>query len=109
MNCTSIGGDDIMRKITELASKAFWDNEYFKLDNTMVLNGVMQLHRTNIAVYADGVLTLNTDGYRTNTTKERLNGLLRWVDRKIYQKKGIWYIEFLGDSVEFKDGMEIKL
>ena len=100
-----------MRKITINASKAFWDNEYFKQDNTMVLNGVMQLHRTNIAIYADGVLTLNTDGWYSATTKERLNGVLDRLGYKVYQKKGVWYVynSQNEESIEFKDGMEFKL
>lgn len=77
-----------MRKITNEAQKAFWDNGYFKQDNTTVLNGTMQLYKTMIAIWADGLLTLNSGGYRTVTTKERLNGALSRMGYQIRQRKG---------------------
>lgn len=100
-----------MRKITKLASKAFWDNDYFKLDNTMVHNGIMTLHRTIIAKQANGVLTLDTDGYRTNTTKERMNGVLDSLGWKVFQKKGIWYLynSQTEESIEFVDNIQLRL
>ena len=100
-----------MRKITENAVNAFYSNGYFKQDNTMVLNGVMQLHRTNIAILKDGKLFLNTDGYTTNTTKERLNGVLEVHRMYIKQKDFQWYLvnKNTNEMFDFVDGMEVTL
>ncbi len=100
-----------MRKITELASKAFWDNGYFKQDNTTVLNSVMQLHRTNIAIYADGMLTLNTDGWYSNTTKERMNGVLNRLGWSVFQKNCKWYLynSQTEESIPFVDGIQLRV
>ena len=100
-----------MRKITNEAEKAFWDNGYFKQDNTTVLNGTMTLYRTMIAVWGDGLLTLNTDGYRTNTTKERLNGVLSRMGWQIRQHKGEWYVRNsqTEETILFYDGMQFRI
>ena len=100
-----------MRKITDQAQKAFWNNGYFKQDNTTVLKGTMALHGTMIAVWGDGLLTLNTDGYRTNTTKERLNGVLERLGWRISQRKGDWFVfnSQTEESVLFYDGMQFRI
>lgn len=106
-----------MRKITNDAVNAFYSNGLFSRDNTHVyinLDGenCLKLHDTVIAkIQRDGILWLNTDGWRTNTTKERLNGLLDGLGLKIYQRKGKWYVMNLSneESVNFFDGMEIVL
>lgn len=100
-----------MRKITDQAQKAFWDNGYFKQDNTTVLNGTMTLHNTMIAVLGDGILTLNSGGYRTNTTKERLNGVLNRLGYQIRQRKGEWsiYNSQTEESFLFVDGIQLRL
>lgn len=100
-----------MRKITNEAQKAFWDNGYFKKYNTIVLNGTMTLHRTMIAVWGDGVLTLNSGGYRTLTTKERLNGVLSRMGYQIRQRKGEWivYNSQTEENVLFYDGMQFRI
>lgn len=100
-----------MRKITELASKAFWNNDYFKRDNTTVHNGIMTLHRTIIAKQVNGVLTIDTDGYLTNTTKERLNGVLMSIGWKIYQKDFKWYLYNFTtkETIPYQDNIKLKL
>jgi hypothetical protein len=72
------------------------------------------LHYTPIAiVYADRVI-INTGGWRTNTTKSRLNAILwEYCATHIYQHDFTWYL--LGsddalnraDSVDVIDGMSI--
>ena len=87
-----------MRKITELASSAFKHYEPFKLGNTQVvvnpLGGVsIKLHGNTIATLCGSVLVMRDCGYRTNTTKERLNGICKelGVGKCFTQKKGAWY------------------
>ena len=100
-----------MRKITMEAQKAFWDNGYFKRDNTTVLNGIMTLHSTIIASHSDRFLSLNSGGYRTNTTKERLNGVLHRLGFVIKSKQGEWsiYNSQNGESFLFVDGIQLRL
>lgn len=50
-----------------------------------------QLHDTEIMRNVDGVITLNSGGYKTVTTKSRLNDILPH-EIGIYQKAGIWYL-----------------
>lgn len=79
-----------MRNITEASVKAFKDAKNFKLSNTEVFNGgyvQMYLFGNLIAQMRDGVLLIKDAGRRTNTTKERLNGILNAYNLGgIYQK-----------------------
>lgn len=99
-----------MRKITEEATRAFHNGYDFKKDNTEVVkneDGIrFYLHGNCIAkkVYGDG-LYLSHCGWETNTTKERLNGILYpYQDRYIYQKDFQWYLHEDGKDKEFAPG-----
>src|SRR5258706_10774935 len=49
-----------------------------------------RLHSTDVVVrHADGSATLNSGGWRTVTTKERLN---RYAPCRVYQEKFAWYV-----------------
>ena len=63
----------------------------------------LKLHATDIAtLYPSGAVTLNSGGWRTATTKERLSLLVR-----INQERGQWYVT-VGERVYlFRDGMTI--
>jgi len=85
-----------MRKITEQAVNAFMNAQEFKSSNTRieVLTNVtiMYLHENAIAYrYNDPekTISITNAGWKTNTTKERLNGI---PNVNIYQKKGVWYL-----------------
>ena len=82
-----------MRKVTELAVKAFFNKKAFSLSNTTVFidrNGTvfMSLHSNIIAMLnTDGRLFISNAGWSTKTTKERLNGILEYCKKnKIYIK-----------------------
>lgn len=61
-----------------------------------------RFHHTDIIIkHKDGSFTLTSGGWKTKTTKERLNEL---TGSRISQSRGIW---FIGD-VPFQDGMKIK-
>lgn len=85
-----------MRQITKEASNSFIYGKNFNKANTKVEvmdNGDtrLYLHGHNIALFQldKGTLHVTNCGYFTNTTKERLNGLL---GVNICQKKGKWYL-----------------
>lgn len=62
----------------------------------------IRLHDTDIVVFRDGGgLVLNTGGWLSVTTKERLN---RYTAAGISQKAGVWYMK---DGSLFYDGMVI--
>ena len=93
-----------MRKITQEAIRAFENNREFKRGNTQVIiEGLwtyLVLHGHKIAgtCIFDGPW-VDACGYKTNTTKERLNGL---EGVNIHQKDFVWYLnghEWNGQSV----------
>lgn len=64
----------------------------------------------------DGTIVLDSGGWRTVTTKTRINQFANeYCGGRfgVYQKKGEWYLTFpyleWRDDVPFEDGMEFKL
>lgn len=103
-----------MRNITEASAKAFKDAKNFKVSNTEVFNGwTVQLYLFGnlIAQLKDGILLIKDAGRRTNTTKERLNGILDAFNLGgIYQKgkeanwkRARFFVDKFG-NVEKRDG-----
>ena len=85
-----------MRKITKESVKALFNNDNLNKQNMCVSNGVMKLHGNDIAWLEDTAhgktITISDAGWDTVTTKERLNGILDYLDLgKIFQKDFVWY------------------
>lgn len=69
---------------------------YIQADGSVAI----ELHGTNVVViYPDDSVMLNSGGYRTHTTKKRIN---QYSPVKVYQKNFEW---FLSDGTEFTDRM----
>lgn len=72
-------------------------------------NPCVRFHSTIIITYLGyNKFRLNTGGWQTNTTKQRLNALL--PGNNIYQKDFVWYVTDLSHgpvTQEFYDGMEV--
>lgn len=69
-------------------------------------NGTEKLKYHNTIVVTkspDGIYTLNSGGYKTNTTRSRIEDFTKI---RIYQRKGIWYAG--NSSVIFYDGIQFK-
>lgn len=88
-----------MRKITEEAINAFYNNKPYKNGNIKVYleSNVthLQLHNTIIAfINNNNELFIKTGGWNTNVTRERLNGLknvhLKTVQGQLYLNKQKW-------------------
>ena len=83
------------------------NNTYVEKESTIIS---IRLHETNIITYyPDGKIKLNSGGWQTVTTKQRLNDFTSFA---IYQKKSIWYFcinnKYEKENIYyFKDGMEI--
>ena len=96
-----------MRKVTEQTVRAFFNGEKKSIGNTVVtvVDGetALSLHGNIIALRdSKGVVQINNKGYTTNTTKERLNGILSYLNNDyIKQIKGEWFIVSDGEKTEF--------
>ena len=68
------------------------------------------LHNTAIITYnLDSSIEINSGGYRTSTTKDRINQLLP-DGCYVYQQDWTWYLVLNGDHgrpVKFRDNMRI--
>lgn len=94
----------------ELLEKSRKGN-YVKLKNQTYLtrdtsgNICLVLHRTTVALmHSDGSSTLDSGGFQTPTTKDRLNML---TAANIYQQDFSWYVTNAGNPVPFFDGVKI--
>jgi hypothetical protein len=91
------------------ADEKLGSRESRKLDNNTYLkrrgdNIAVLLHETDIVTMKpDGVNVLNSGGWKTVTTKDRIN---KFSDVCITQRKGVWYIN--GTNNLFYDGIETK-
>jgi len=101
--------EEIMDGIESTKSKIVANNtvEYFRPNG----NRVIRLHRTDILEFAtDGTLTFNSGGYKTVTTKARMNEFQNEV--VISQRNGIWYVDVdkpYHDGLKIKDGKYLNL
>lgn len=69
----------------------------------------IRLHATDVVTYAEDVITMNTGGWYTVTTKDRINAFLPsgW---RIASEKGTWYLHKLpwgGSRWRFTDGLSL--
>lgn len=87
-----------MRQITRDMVDAFWAGKERSYSNSAVVRTsyhvVLELHGNAIARRPHGVdrLEISAAGWATNTTKERLNGLLRRVHGGVSQQNFVWYL-----------------
>ena len=68
------------------------------------------LHETPIVkIDANHVVTLNSGGYETNVTKNRMNQVAKEfnLNFQVFQKDHQWYVSVPGGDLEFHDGMTI--
>jgi len=95
-----------MKKVTRNTIIAFLNETNKRETNTIVQvnddNTTLSLHNNIIAINTNGVIEINNKGYLTQTTKERLNGILELIGKPtIYQSKGVWYRDIDGVKTEF--------
>jgi hypothetical protein len=102
-----------MRLIEKKMNDAITKCINWKNDNTQVIysperdaNYVM-LHGNHIATIGDTWLQMFNCGWKTNTTKSRLNAILseHGSGEYIYQKKGEWFVSTNSGTVKFTTGM----
>ena len=60
------------------------------------------LHGTTVVrIYPDNSATLNSGGWHTSTTKDRMN---KYSPVRVYQRKGEWYLD---DGTPYEDGVTV--
>ena len=105
-----------MRKIETAMNRAITDGIDWKQDNTEVIYSperdasYVHLHGNHIATIGEGFIELYSCGYRTNTTKSRLNAILHEHGNGdgIFQKNYDWFVETNGEIVPFSEGMILR-
>jgi hypothetical protein len=103
-----------MRKIEKLMNAAITREVDWKSANTQVvtIDGVSEvfLHNNLIARVGDTFLQLFDGGWQSNTTKSRLNAILRehGNGEGIFQKNWNWFISTSEGTVEFESGMVLQ-
>ena len=107
-----------MRKITRESVSAFLNCKRFSSGNmsvevdSMPTSSRLYLHGNLIAAYYPGQdqVRIYDAGWQTNTTKDRLNGVLSLITILgmpapcIYQKDHVWYLSTNGGDVEWTGG-----
>jgi hypothetical protein len=81
-----------MRKITKEAVVALVSGKEYDKDNTKVVDNALFLHNTPIVEVRDDGVYIQTGGWNTSTTKERLNGF-RFIN--VYTHKGVLFLNGL--------------
>ena len=73
----------------------------------------VRYHYTDMAtLHSDGSVTLRTGGWRTVTTKRRINQAFRYfgIAARVYQHRHEWYVATSGTvAIEFEDGIRIRV
>lgn len=65
----------------------------------------IRLHSTYVVkIHEDGTYTLNSGGWQTNTTKDRIN---TYSPVRVYQHKFEWYVRLNNKEYPFIDGMVV--
>lgn len=68
----------------------------------------IKYHDTEVIKIVDTVITLNSGGWFSKTTKDRINQYLpEWFN--LFQNKGFWYLKTPKDNYAFFDGMKIDI
>jgi hypothetical protein len=81
------------QKARKVGNNTYAEIEY---DNSVSI----RLHGTAVVrFYPNGLVKLNSGGWRTHTTKKRIN---KYSPVKVYQKKYEWYLQ---GGAEFEDNI----
>lgn len=102
-----------MRKVSETVITAFLAGKSRTVSNTWTDGETLFLHGNKIATNQNGTIRIFDGGYRSNTTKERLNALIQLVNASgkydtivdgIYQRNFQWRLSLNnGDSTPYNN------
>lgn len=102
-----------MRIIEKQMNTAILNRKDWKCDNTEVIYSperdasYVMLHGNHIATINETSIELYTCGYKTVTTKSRLNAILleHGNGARVYQKDYEWFVNDMNTTVPFTEGM----
>ena len=85
------------QKVGKTATKVYLDAE-----NTHV-----RYHSTVVVRFGKGTVELNSGGWRTRTTKMRMNQTSNQYDLgfQVFQNDSEWFVSFKGETLDFQDRM----
>jgi hypothetical protein len=71
---------------------------------------VVTFHNTQIVKFTGREIILNSGGWKTSTTKTRMNQASNQfhLGYSVSQKNREWFVEFKGKRLEFKDNMTLR-
>jgi exopolysaccharide biosynthesis protein len=66
-------------------------------------------HTTEVVKFNQSIIVLNSGGWRSNTTKARMNQASNQFDLGycVYQNNFEWFVDFDGKTLDFSDGMTL--
>ena len=103
-----------MRKIESQMNAAIKAGKDFKVANTQVIAcsnvSDVYLHGNLIARIGETWIELFDGGYQSNTTKSRLNAILKvhgLPGESVFQKNFQWFLNFQGNAIPFFSGMRL--
>lgn len=80
---------DILAKVNDYKTAKIIDRNTLKIEYNNG-NTAIRLHDTDIVTFSGDKIILNSGGWRTSTTKDRIN---KFAPVYIHQTKGLWYID----------------
>lgn len=85
-------------------SRKIGNNTYAHILNDSTV--AIRLHGTDVvSIHPDNTVTLQTGGWQTSTTKDRIN---QYSPVKVYQRKYEWYVTINGKEYPFMEGMVVQ-
>lgn len=93
--------DNLLSTLKGRESKKIANNTYIvKRDNNLAI----RLHQTDVVTFTpNNDMILDSGGWMTATTKDRINNAINEAGKRINQKRGNWFI----DGLKFQDGLTI--
>lgn len=72
-----------------------------------VTHTVITYHRTQVVRYNSQEIILNSGGWRTSTTKTRMNQASNQFNLEYYvfQRDYEWFVDYQGEEIPFTDGL----
>ena len=70
---------------------------------------IVTLHKTNVVKFNDEEIILNSGGWRTVTTKTRMNQASNQFNLGylVFQTVSVWYVNFYGIIFNFRDNVKL--
>lgn len=70
----------------------------------------IRYHATDVVKFNDKEIILNSGGWRTNTTKTRMNQTSNefGLGFRVFQEKGYWWVEHGGQESIYTDGIVLR-